>query len=142
VLIEPGGVFGGIGLAVLLDRGLTRPSLIAAWLVTAAVLLLFLVTPSTILAWGALLLLVGAGISGTQLCLNALAAAYYPPRIKATGVGWVGVMGGIGSIAAPLAGAFMLRGGFSPVQVLAALTVPVLLCALGAIMLRREWQAY
>lgn len=142
VLIQLGGVVGGVGLSFQLDRGLTKPSLVAAWAVTAVAFGLFLVTPSTILAWGALLLVVGAGISGSQLCLNALAAAYYPPEIKATGVGWVGVIGGAGSIVAPLAGAWIISRGVAPMQVLAMLTVPVLLCAAGILLSRRQWQAH
>lgn len=140
VIIQLGGVAGGIGLSRLLDRGLSKPTLVAAWLVTALALLLFLVTPSTLLAWGALLLVVGAGISGSQLCLNALAATYYPPAIKATGVAWAGVLSGVGSISAPLVGAWIIARGVDTVDVLVLLTVPVLACAAGALLMRREWE--
>jgi AAHS family 4-hydroxybenzoate transporter-like MFS transporter len=140
VIIQLGGVAGGIGLSFLLDRGLSKPSLIGAWLATAAALLLFLFTPSTLLAWGGLLLVIGAGVSGAALCLNALSVIYYPSTIRATGGAWAGVLSGAGSITAPLAGAWIIRQGLAPVQVLTLLTVPVLLCALGACLMRRSWE--
>lgn len=142
VLIQLGGVIGGIGLSFLLDRGMTKLSLRAAWFTAAVCFLLFLVTPSTLIAWGALLLVIGAGISGSQLCLNALSAAYYPPAIKATGFGWVGVVGGFGSIVAPLAGAWIIEQGVPPTGVLVMLVVPVLLCVGGTLLMRPEWQSH
>ena len=142
VLIQLGGVVGGIGLSFLLDRGLTRASLRGAWLAAGISFLLFLVVPSGLYAWGALLLIVGAGISGSQLCLNALSTAYYPPAIKATGFGWVGVIGGFGSIVAPLAGAWIIAHGVPSTGVLVMLVVPVLLCMGGTLLMRPEWQAH
>jgi len=142
VSIQLGGISGGLMLSFFLDRGLTRPSLLAAWLATAVILLLFLVTPSSLFGWGILLLLVGAGVSGSQLSLNALSAAYYPPQIKATGVGWVGLVGGSGAIAAGPVGAWLIGQGMSLSHVLAVLVAPVLLCAGGVFLMRREWQAH
>ncbi len=98
--------------------------------------------PSSFAAWGLMLVLIGAGVSGAQLCLNALAAAYYPPSIKAAGVGWVGVVGNGGAVAAPLAGAWIIARGVAPTEVLALLVVPVLLCAGGVLLMRKSWQAY
>ena len=140
VMIQLGGVAGGLGLSLLLDGGLTKPALVASWIVTAIALLLFLVAPSQFLVWSVLLIVVGAGISGSQLCLNALSAAYYPTAIKATGVAWVGVIGGIGSIIAPLAGAWLIARGMAPTHILAMLTVPALLCAAAVLLTRKEWQ--
>ncbi len=142
VTIQLGGIAGGIGLSFFLDRGLTRPSLAATWILSAVVLLAFLVVPSSLVGWGLLLLAVGAGVSGSQLSLNALSAAYYPPQIKATGVGWVGLVGGSGAIAAGPVGAWLIGQGMGLTQVLAVLVIPVLLCAGGVVLMRREWQAH
>ena len=142
VLIQLGGVIGGLSLSYFLDRGMTRPSLISAWGITAIALLAFLITPSSLVSWGLLLLIVGAGVSGAQLSLNALSASYYPAQIKATGVGWVGVMGGAGSISGPLAGAWLIAQGLTPTHILALLTIPVLACGAGVLVMRKSWQAY
>ena len=142
VMIQVGGIAGGLGLSWFLDRGMTLPGLFVAWLASAVVLMLFHVVPSSLLGWGILLVLVGGGIGGAQLSLNALSAAYYPPRIKATGVGWVGLVGGTGAIAAGPVGGWLIGQGLSLANVLAVLVLPMLLCAGGVFLMRREWQAH
>jgi AAHS family 4-hydroxybenzoate transporter-like MFS transporter len=141
VLIQAGGVVGGLGLSLLLDRGRTREAMAIAFVLTAVCLGLFLVVPSGA-AWAGLLLLVGGGVSGAQLSLNALSAAYYPPAIKATGVGWVGVLGGAGSMLGPLAGAWLIDRHLQPTQILALLAAPCLVCAGLMLATRRQWQAH
>lgn len=141
VLIQAGGVVGGLLMSRFMDRGATRPALVAGLLLSAVSLVLFSVLP-TGAAWVALLLLTGAGVSGSQLSLNALSAAYYPPVMKATGVAWALVIGSIGGIVAPLAGAQLIDAHLSPVSILALLAIPAVVCALGVALMRREWQAH
>ncbi len=141
VLIQGGGVFGGLFMARFLDRGRTCLALVCGFLLSAGCLGLFAAIPSGG-TWVALLLLLGAGVSGSQLSLNALSAAYYPPQIKATGVAWALLIGGIGSIIAPMAGAWMLEAHLSTIAILGLLAIPSLLCALAVSLMRREWQAY
>jgi AAHS family 4-hydroxybenzoate transporter-like MFS transporter len=141
VLIQGGGVIGGLFMARFLDRGATRAALVTGFCLSAACLLLFMVVPGGA-AWVALLLLLGAGVSGSQLSLNALSAAYYPPAIKATGVAWALLIGGSGSILAPIAGAWMLDQHLSTIAILGLLAIPSLICALAVGLMRREWQAH
>jgi len=141
VLIQAGGVVGGLLMSRFLDRGATKAVLVFGFCLSAACLGLFAVLPSGA-PWVALLLLLGAGVSGSQLSLNALSAAYYPPAIKATGVAWAVTVGGLGSIAAPLAGAWLLNAHLTPVLILGLLAVPSLICAAGVALMRKEWQAY
>jgi AAHS family 4-hydroxybenzoate transporter-like MFS transporter len=141
VLIQGGGVVGGILISTVLDRGGTRLALVAGFCLSAACLIAFSVVPSGA-AWVALLLLLGAGVSGSQLALNAMSAAYYPPAIKATGVSGALLIGGIGSMAGPLAGAAMLDMQLSSTAILALLAIPALICAFGVRIMRREWQAW
>ena len=141
VLIQAGGVVGGLLMSRFMDRGATRPALVGGLLLSAASLVLFSVLP-TGTAWVALLLLTGAGVSGSQLSLNALTAAYYPPVMKATGVAWALVVGSLGGIIAPLAGARLIDEHLSPVSILALLAIPAVVCALGVALMRKEWQAH
>ena len=141
VLIQAGGVLGGLLIARLMDAGATRRALVGGFGLSAACLLAFTVLPSGT-AWIVLLLLLGAGVSGSQLALNVLSAAYYPPAIKATGVSWAIVVGGIGSILAPLAGAWLLDLRLRPATILALLAVPALVNAGAVTLMRREWQAH
>ncbi len=139
VLIHAGGVLGGLVIARLMDLGATRSALVGGFCLSAACLLLFMVLPSGA-PWIALLLLLGVGISGSQLALNVLSAAYYPPVIKATGVSWAIVVGGVGSMLAPLAGGWLLDWQFGPALILSLLAVPALLNAAAVALLRPEWQ--
>lgn len=140
VLIQAGGVLGGLVIARLMDIGATRRALAGGFCLSAACLLAFTVLPGGA-PWIVLLLLLGAGVSGSQLALNVLSAAYYPPAIKATGVSWAIVVGGIGSILAPLAGAWLLDLRLAPATILALLAVPALVNAGAVALLRPEWQA-
>ncbi len=141
VLIQAGGVAGGIVLSLFIDRGKTLPAMFCAFLIAAASLAGFLSVPSGD-AWLLLLLMTGAGVSGSQLSLNALSASYYPPAFKVTGMSCVAVLGGFGSIVAPLAGASLIERGMAAPQILALLAVPVLVCAAGTSLMRQRWQAH
>jgi AAHS family 4-hydroxybenzoate transporter-like MFS transporter len=132
-------VVGGVLLSFFLDRGKALPALLTAFLLATACLVLFRVTPSG-LAWVVLLLLLGGGVGGAQLALNALSTAYYPPAIKATGMSWVGVVGTLGSIVAPLAGGWAIEEGVTSVTILMVLALAPLVCAGGTLLMRREWQ--
>lgn len=138
VLIQAGGVVGGILLSLFVSRGRTVLALLAAYVVTALCLALFRFAPSGV-DWAAIAV-IGAGTSGSQLSLNALSTAYYPPAIKATGMSWAGVIGNVGAFLAPVAGAWVMDLGVSSVNILAILAVPALACAVVATLMRSEWQ--
>jgi MFS transporter, AAHS family, 4-hydroxybenzoate transporter len=136
VMNQAGGIVGGLIIAWLIDRGRILPAMIGGYVVAAIALSLFLVVPSSVPNWVQLLLLIGAGISGGQVALNALSVLFYPPSLRATGAGWANTLGRIGALLAPLAGGLVLRElDFEPVQQLALIIVPVLLCALFAVLL-------
>jgi AAHS family 4-hydroxybenzoate transporter-like MFS transporter len=141
VLIQGGGVIGGLFMARFLDRGATRSALACGFVLSALALGLFTVVPSGA-AWVGLLLMLGAGVSGSQLSLNALSAAYYPPWIKATGVAWALLVGSLGSVLAPLAGAWMLEMKLGTAAILGLLAIPAIVCAASTALMRREWQAH
>jgi AAHS family 4-hydroxybenzoate transporter-like MFS transporter len=136
VMNQAGGIVGGLIIAWLIDRGRILPAMIGGYVVAAIALSLFLVVPSSVPNWVQLLLLIGAGISGGQVALNALSVLFYPPSLRATGAGWANTLGRIGALLAPFAGGLVLRElDLEPVQQLALIIVPVLLCALFAVLL-------
>jgi MFS family permease len=63
---------------------------------------------------------------GGQASIPALAAALYPTRSRATGVGWTYGAARVVSIWAPLFGTFVLSEGFGAVGIFAMLGVPLL----------------
>jgi len=105
VLIQAGGIVSGLLMAWGVDRGKTVLSMVTAYACTAVGLGLFLVLFRHRPGWWILLFVIGWGSSGTQFALNALAAAFYPPVIRSTGIGWAVGIGRVGAILGPLAAA-------------------------------------
>jgi AAHS family 4-hydroxybenzoate transporter-like MFS transporter len=140
VMIQAGGVMGGLILSWYVDKGKTVAAMITAYAVTALAFGLFAVLPSSGASWWILLLVVGGGISGGQFALNALAAIFYPPLIRATGVGWAFSVGRIGAIISPVVGGWILQMQVEPFAVLGMLVAPVALCAAGVLMFRNTFQ--
>jgi len=140
VMLQIGGIISGLIMARYVDRGKTVPAMVTAYLVTAASLGLFLLLPSTSNAWWLLLLTIGAGTSGTQFAFNALSAAFYPPLIRSTGVGWAVGVGRVGAVMGPQFGGFVLAAKLATPQVLGLLVIPVLLCAVCVLFLPRVFR--
>ena len=140
VLLQAGGICSGVIIAMCIDRRWTVPSMVTAYLATAASFGLFIILPSTGSSWWLLLFVIGAGTSGTQFALNALAAEFYPPAIRATGVGWAVGIGRVGAIVGPLSGGLPALAHMSTANTLGLLVVPIVLCAACTMILPRVWR--
>jgi AAHS family 4-hydroxybenzoate transporter-like MFS transporter len=141
VVIQAGGILGGLVIAKLVDLGRTVLVLMSAYTIVAVGLASFLVVPSTVPAWTMLLLVIGAGVSGSQVALIALSAIFYPPSLRATGAGWASGCGRVGAFVAPLAGGLVFaRYDLTPEQHLTLLIPPMLVCGLGVFLLRYAWR--
>jgi AAHS family 4-hydroxybenzoate transporter-like MFS transporter len=80
------------------------------------------------------LALAGAGLIGAQFCLNALAAAFYPTMIRATGVGWALGVGRLGAIMSPLIAGGILAAAWPTEGLFTSAAAPLVAsCALGFI---------
>jgi AAHS family 4-hydroxybenzoate transporter-like MFS transporter len=141
VVIQAGGIVGGLVIAKLVDLGRTVAVLMSAYTIIAVGFFLFLIVPGTVPAWTILLLVVGAGVSGSQVALIALSAIFYPPSLRATGAGWASGCGRVGAVLAPLAGGFVLgRFDLEPEQQLVLLIPPMLICGVCVFLLRYAWR--
>jgi AAHS family 4-hydroxybenzoate transporter-like MFS transporter len=141
VVIQAGGLIGGLVIAKLVDLGRTVAVLMSAYVIIAIGFALFLVVPGTVPAWTILLLVVGAGVSGSQVALIALSAIFYPPSLRATGAGWASGCGRVGAVLAPIAGGLVLgRLDLEPEQQLVLLIPPMLICAVCVLLLRYAWR--
>ena len=139
-IIQIGGVTGGFILSRFVDRGKTVISTISAYALAGIAFGLFPFLPSSGMSWWILLFIVGSGISGGQFVLNALAAGYYPPMIRSTGVGWAYSVGRIGAVLSGYAGGVILERNVAPFKVLGLLVIPVVICILGVLMFRNVFQ--
>jgi AAHS family 4-hydroxybenzoate transporter-like MFS transporter len=129
---------GGIAGALLLSFGVDRWGplrILSPAYAGAAVVALLLAQPSDIGSALALTVLAGAGVIGTQFCINALASVLYPTAIRASGVGWMLGFGRIGSISGPLLWGIALGSGMAARDVLALSAVPLLVCCAAVVLL-------
>jgi AAHS family 4-hydroxybenzoate transporter-like MFS transporter len=137
-LVALGGIAGGLLMAWIADRGFAIAALFTAYVGTAVVFSFFSLGPASVAVWVVLLLLAGAGAVGGQMAAGSVAAAYYyPPELRSTGVGWFNGVGRIGGIVGPLALAGLMRAGWATAHIFGFLSVPMLLCAGGVLLLPR-----
>ena len=141
VMNQLGGVLGGLILSYYVDKGKTVISTITSYGLTAIAFWLFAVLPSSGPSWWILLTVVGGGISGAQFVINALAAGFYPPVIRSTGVGWAFSVGRVGAVLSGFVGGWILQMQVAPFAMLEMLVIPVVLCMVGVFMFRNVFQA-
>ncbi|RAU48530.1 MFS transporter [Pseudomonas sp. RIT412] len=133
-LFQFGGVLGGLLLGYLVDRGWIRSlpmsfviggcmSMLIAWMNQASVYL------------SAVVVLAGAGVIGSQLCINALCARLYPETLRASGIGWALGIGRSGAIASPYLGGLAVSSSSGWESVFIAAAALTLLCGLSTAML-------
>ena len=82
-----------------------------------------------------LLVLFGFGAIGTALTHAPLATMLYSEEARSTGVGWANGVGRAGSVFGPLGLAWLMNQKLPPTQVLGALMVPMLGCAVCVLLL-------
>jgi MFS transporter, AAHS family, 4-hydroxybenzoate transporter len=104
-----GGVAGTYVLGLLMDRLGAHRMQILAMLVSVVGLYVF-ATVAGMTQWEttAVLMLVGFGVVGGQVGVNALATMTYPVAMRSTGLGWALGVGRVGSIVGPAIGGLML----------------------------------
>ena len=77
----------------------------------------------------------GFFVIGTQYCMNALAANFYPTGLRSTGIGWALGIGRIGSIVGPVLGGLLLSLGWQFNALFTAIAVPAAISALAVSLL-------
>lgn len=140
VMNQAGGVLGGLILSYYVDKGKTVISTMTSYALTGIAFGLFAVLSSTGISWWVLLTVVGGGISGAQFVINALAAGFYPPVIRSTGVGWAFSVGRIGAVLSGYVGGLILDMKLANDALLGLLVIPVLMCMVGVFMFRNVFQ--
>ncbi|AKC71255.1 MFS transporter [Pandoraea oxalativorans] len=132
-LLQGGGVLGAIVLGVLIDRFHPYKVVAVAYLLGAASLASLALTDSAVwLAAG--IFITGFCVSGSQVCANVIASAYYPTSNRATGVAWALGIGRIGAVAGSFGGALLLAAGWSNAGLFTILAIPAMLAALGILL--------
>jgi len=122
---QVGGTVGAIVLGWMMDR--VNPHHVLGLAYMAAAGFVTVMGLATTTPWLMTAAVFGAGfcVSGTQIGANALAAAFYPTRCRATGVSWALGIGRGGSIAGSLVGGMMLTQGWGLGTVYGLVAIPV-----------------
>lgn len=132
-----GGLAGGLVFSHLIDRWDSFRILPPVYLATTAAIAAVGALSVSVPAASIVLALAGAGLIGAQFCLNALAAAFYPTMIRATGVGWALGIGRLGAIMSPLIAGGILGAAWPIEGFFAAAAAPLLLCAAAVMLMAR-----
>ncbi|MCK8786309.1 aromatic acid/H+ symport family MFS transporter [Roseomonas sp. NAR14] len=131
LMLPIGSTVGAIGIGLLMDRLNPHAVLAGSYALAAAfILLLGASTGST----GMLVLAVfgaGVGTGGSQIGINALAAAFYPTASRATGVSWANAVGRTGSVLGSMVGGQLLAMGWSLATVFSVAAIPAAIAALA-----------
>lgn len=138
VLLNAGGVVGGVALARLMDRINVFGILAAAFAIGAVCVFGLGATLETSLALTlAITCAVGLTVFGGQLNFPGLTANYYPVHMRSAGAGWAMAAGRVGSVVGPLIGGALLSAGFGTREVLYLAAVPAALAMIALLAMAR-----
>jgi AAHS family 4-hydroxybenzoate transporter-like MFS transporter len=135
-MLQVGGVVGTFALGSIIDRFSFRALALVYFIAIFAVGAIGQLSHSAILVATAIFV-AGFCVVGGQIAANALAAAFYPTSVRATGVGWALGIGRVGSIIGPLVGGVLLTMKWSAAAVFLAAAMAALCAALAAFCLSR-----
>jgi MFS transporter, AAHS family, 4-hydroxybenzoate transporter len=135
-LLQVGGFIGALTLGNFIDRFSFRALAVTYLLASFAIIAIGFSGHSIALAAVAIAC-AGFCIVGGQTASNALAATYYPTRVRSTGVGWALGIGRIGSIIGPLAGGVILARNAGVEMLFISAAVPALLACVASFALSR-----
>ena len=135
-LLQVGGFVGALTLGKFIDRFSFR-ALALTYLVASFAIVALGFSGHSIPLAAVAIACAGFCIVGGQTASNALAATYYPTRVRSTGVGWALGIGRIGSIIGPLAGGMILARQAGVGTLFMSAAVPALLAAIASFALSR-----
>lgn len=136
-----GGVVGAIVLGRLLDRPNPYPILTAAYAAAAGGILAVTALNQSVAVTMLIIFVIGFGVIGAQIGMNAVTASLYPAAIRATGVGWALGIGRFGSIIGPTLGGVFLAASLEPATIFSTSAVPAASAALALLWLGRRQKA-
>lgn len=134
---QVGGTIGALLLGQLMDRFDPLWTLTISYVLGAVFVALIGVSEASLWTMSLVVLGTGVGISGSQVGLNALTAALYPTRCRATGVSWANAAGRCGAIFGSLAGGMVMAWKISFGVMFLMISLPALIAAAALIVL---WQ--
>ncbi|MFF5900639.1 MFS transporter [Streptomyces argenteolus] len=136
--ISIGGTVGSVLYGVVARVRTPRVVLIGFSLLSAAMMIVFIVSTSTLWLGFAVGVVVGAPINGCIAGAYTVGPPLYPANVRSVGMGWALGMGRIGAILSPTVAGMLKDAGASATQLYIGAAVVVALCALVLVALRRH----
>ncbi|MEU5658819.1 MFS transporter [Streptomyces sp. NPDC047737] len=136
--ISIGGTVGSVLYGVVARVRTPRVVLIGFSLLSAAMMIVFIVSTSTLWLGFAVGVVVGALINGCIAGAYTVGPPLYPANVRSVGMGWALGMGRIGAILSPTVAGMLKDAGASATQLYIGAAVVVALCALVLVALRRH----
>jgi AAHS family 4-hydroxybenzoate transporter-like MFS transporter len=128
-VVQFGGLAGGLLLSWFIDRSSTVKTLLVSYGLVILALLGFSLLPPTMIGWGGLLLIVGAGVAGGSLAIIAVGTSFYPPQLLSSALGIAIAVARLGAIAGPLGGGWLMARSAAPPTFMLVAIVPAAICA-------------
>lgn len=131
MLLQLGGTLGGVVLGLMMDR--TNPHALLGLAYVGGGICVTAIGNSAGVPGLLPLAVFGAGfcIAGSQIGINALAAAYYPTASRATGVSWANGIGRSGSVVGSTVGGLLLSFNWGFETIFAVAAAPALVAGLA-----------
>lgn len=129
-----GCIIGTVVIAFIAQASAPKYMVILGFSIATLSLLAVSMTQNHLLLFAAIFC-AGVGGMGTQNMINDHIAQYYPPEVRATGLGWALAAGRIGAIAGPTYGAVAATIGGSPGAAAMWFAIPAALGVLLAIVM-------
>ena len=130
-MFQTGGTVGAISIGQMMDRFQPVRVLGIAYLMAAGFTALIGSNVGHVAALTLSVFAAGFCVSGGQVGVNALAAAYYPTANRATGVSWASGIGRAGSFVGVAAGGWMVSLGMGFSVMFALIGIPALIASVA-----------
>lgn len=137
-MFQTGGAVGAISIGQMMDRYPPARVLSIAYLMAAGFTALIGSSTGHVAALVLSVFAAGFCVSGGQVGVNALAAAFYPTANRATGVSWASGIGRIGSFVGVAAGGWMLSLGMGLPVMFALIGIPALVACAALVALNKS----
>lgn len=131
-----GGIIGCVCLGRLIDR-FGPFGVISTGYVIGAMAIAAIGFATTSMTLGVVTFVAGFFALGSQMCVMALAAAFYPTYLRGTGVGFSMGIGRTGGIAGPVVGGLLVGMGMSAKGIFLFTAVMALLAAASVLLMGR-----
>ncbi|MFC7341099.1 MFS transporter [Saccharopolyspora griseoalba] len=136
--ISIGGTAGSVLYGVAARVRAPRVVLIGFSLLSAAMMIVFILSTSTLWLGFGIGVVVGALINGCIAGAYTVGPPLYPSNVRSIGMGWALGMGRIGAILSPTIAGMLKDAGASATQLYVGAAAVVALCAVALVALRRH----